>query len=390
MKFVSAAVLWFIVTCAVFTSWVHARWPTSVPEAAIFCLAAAWGIAGLTGAIRIRFSIAMIPLSLILIWAAIQIGTGITIYSWQTKVSILYWGCNLATFFIALQVSSSARSRSIFLQTLVLLGLLLSLIGPLQELYGGGKVLFFFTPDPHFIPQFGPFPYRNQYAAFIELLLPVALYRAFTDEQRRAFYLLVSAIMYASMVAAGSRMGFVLGTSEMVAVPALLYFSRRLRMSAIRNNALLFGAIFIMLVVAAGPAEMLVKFHAPDPYAGRREYTESSLKMIQSRPVTGFGLGAWATAYPGFATFDDGLVVNEAHNDWAQWTAEGGFIMLGFMLWFAAWAVPRALKSVWGVGVLAIFVHSLVDYPIQRVSVALPMFIMLGAIAMYRSNEDPA
>lgn len=387
MKIVSAAVLWLTLACAVFLSWIHARWPTSVPEAVIFGVLIVWCVAGLTGKIEIRCSTAMIPLGLILVWGALQMGTGITVYRWMTRVSLLYWGCNFATFFIALQVCSSRQMRSRFLQALVLLGLLLSLIGPLQELYAGGKVLFFFDPDPRFIPQFGPFPYRNQYAAFIELLLPIALYRALADEHRRTLYVLAAAIMYASIVAAGSRMGFFLGTAEMLVVPALLYFSGRMQWRSFRNNAFLFGAIFVMLVVAAGPAEMLVKFRAPDPYAGRREYSESSLKMIEARPLAGFGLGTWSTAYPGYALFDDGLVVNQAHNDWAQWTAEGGLPLLAIMLWLAAWAVPRALKSVWGAGVIAVFLHSIVDYPIQRVSVALLMFIMLAAIATYGPEE---
>jgi hypothetical protein len=28
--------------------------------------------------------------------------------------------------------------------------------------------------------------------------------------------------------------------------------------------------------------------------------------------------------YPAFATFDPGVIVNQAHSDWLQWTAEGG------------------------------------------------------------------
>ena len=388
MKIVSAALLCVTLACAVFTSWVHAQWPTSVPEAAVFSLLAVWAVAGLAGKVELRFSAAMIPLALVLVWGAVQIAAGLTIYPWRGKVAILYWACNLATFFIALQVSADGRARSWFLQSLVLLGFLLSILGPLQELYGGGKVLFFFEPEPRFVPQFGPFPYRNQYAAFIELLLPIALYRALGDEQRRTFYVLAAAVMYASIIAAGSRMGFFLATAEMLAVPVLLSISGKLRIRSLRNNALLFGAIFIMLVVAAGPADMLVKFRNPDPYAGRREYSESSLKMIQAKPLTGFGLGAWATAYPGYALFDDGLIVNQAHNDWVQWAAEGGIPMLGLMLWLAVWAVPRALRSGWGAGVVAVFIHSFVDYPIQRMSVALLMFFMLAALSSVSRTAD--
>ena len=35
-------------------------------------------------------------------------------------------------------------------------------------------------------------------------------------------------------------------------------------------------------------------------------------------------MGTWPEAYPGYARFDDGSFVNQAHNDWVQWAAEGG------------------------------------------------------------------
>ena len=41
-------------------------------------------------------------------------------------------------------------------------------------------------------------------------------------------------------------------------------------------------------------------------HAQRRELVQSSLAMIHDRPATGFGLGAWAIAYPGYALYDDG------------------------------------------------------------------------------------
>jgi len=146
----------------------------------------------------------------------------------------------------------------------------------------------------------------------------------------------------------------------------------------------------VMLIVAAGPAEMLVKFRVPDPYAGRREYSQASIQMIRERPLMGFGIGNWATVYPGFALFDDTLRVNQAHDDWVQWAAEGGFPLLAIMLWIAVWAVPRAIGSGWGTGVAAIFLHCFVDYPIQRTPAALVMMILLAALASSQPDASGA
>ena len=352
-----------------------------LPEAAIFILMAAWMAAVLIGRVRLHYNHLLLPLTSIVLWGALQIATGTTAYPFRTKVAALYWGCNAATFFVALQVFSSRQMRNWLVHALIFFALALSIVAPLQALYGGDKVFWLFEPNPNFIPQFGPFPYKNQYAAFIELLLPVALFGALTEERRRTLYVLAATLMYASVIAAASRMGFFLATAEMFIVPAILYGQRKLRLRSLRNNALMFGGIFIMLIAAAGPAEMLMRFRKNDPYAGRREYSEASLRMIRVHPLMGFGLGTWDAAYPGYATSDEGLHVNQAHDDWVQWAAEGGLPFFALMLWIVVWTVPRALRSGWGVGLIAIFVHCVVDYPIQRIPVALVMFIMLAAVA---------
>ena len=338
-------------------------------------------VAGLTGRVRLHYNHLLLPLTSIVLWGALQIATGTTAYPFRTKVAALYWGCNAVTFFVALQIFSSRQMRNWLVHALIFSALALSIVAPLQALYGGDKVLWLFEPYPNFIPQFGPFPYKNQYSAFIELLLPVALFEALTEERRRTLYVLAATLMYASVIAAASRMGFFLATAEMLIVPAILYGQRKLRLRSLRNNALLFAGIFIMLIAAAGPAEMLTRFRENDPYAGRREYSEASLRMIRVHPLMGFGLGTWDAAYPGYATSDEGLHVNQAHDDWVQWAAEGGLPFFALMLWIVVWTVPRALRSGWGVGLIAIFVHCLVDYPIQRIPVALVMFIMLAAVA---------
>src|SRR5205085_11007809 len=93
------------------------------------------------------------------------------------------------------------------------------------------------------------------------------------------------------------------------------------------------------------------RFQDSDPLRHRREITSSTLQMIRQRPWTGFGLGTYATVYPEFASFDAGLTVDHAHNDWAEWTAEGGVPMLLVMLSIAAASFRPALRSGWGLGI---------------------------------------
>jgi hypothetical protein len=353
----------------------------SVPEIAVFAVAALVLMACVLGWQRPVFSPVMLLLAAIVLWGLLQIGMGETVYAWRTKVAILYWAANFAVFFIALQAFEDGRIRRGFLDALLVFGFAIAVVSPIQSLDPANKVFWIFTPDPQLIPQMGPFPYKNQFAAFVELLLPYALFRALTSEKRMLYHGLVVAVLYTSVIAAASRMGFFLTTAEMIAVPVLVMSRRQVPLRRLREIGFVFLAIFVMLAAAAGPNILADKFETNDPYAGRREYTEASLAMVKDRPMFGFGLGTWSTVYPEYAKFDDGLFVNQAHDDWAQWAAEGGLPFLGIMAALAIWAVPPAVRTGWGIGVVAIFVHCLVDYPIQRAGVALVMFAMLAAVA---------
>src|SRR5207253_9098747 len=91
-------------------------------------------------------------------------------------------------------------------------------------------------------------------------------------------------------------------------------------------------AIAALAVAMFGGDALWGRLQDKDPFRYRREILGSTLRMIRQRPWTGFGLGTFATVYPEFATFDIGLTVDHAHNEWAEWTAEGGVPLLALML----------------------------------------------------------
>jgi hypothetical protein len=56
----------------------------------------------------------------------------------------------------------------------------------------------------------------------------------------------------------------------------------------------------------------------------------------------------------------------------------------------AVWAVPRALRSLWGIGIVTVFVHSLVDFPLQAPALEFWVFAFLGALAAESGSISPA
>ncbi len=379
MKTFSAALLLALIVASVAVMWNNQKWATSIPEVGAFMLAALWTILFMARRQTARLSSVMIPLAGTVLWAAVQIQTGVTVYENQTWLAILYWAGNLATFFVAGQIFADAEIRKRFFRWLLIFGFIISVVSSLQTLTAGTKIFWIFPTEYRGI-LVGPFVYHNQFAAFVELLLPLALYRALTESKWRAFDILIAATLYAAVVVSASRAGFALATAELLFIPALMLARRAVGGRQAVTAAALLAGMVILLALAAGPEVIAGRFALKDPYAIRREFVVSSLAMFRDKPLLGVGLGNWPVAYPGYAIFDDGTFANQAHNDWVQWAVEGGLPLLALQLWIAVWAIPRAFRSGWGLGVVAIFIHRFVDYPLQRPAVALVFFTILGAL----------
>jgi O-antigen ligase len=325
------------------------------------------------------------PLNLLLgaatLWALVQLAFGWTVDPARTVSAALDWCANAAAFWVAYSLFGDSARRERFLQAVLLFGLLIAVCGAITALAAPAGLVFGRFDTGTGLPTLGPFAYRNQFAAFLEAILPLALVRAIRDPKQRVAYTVMGAGLFGAVVVAASRMGAILCLAEMFIVPAVLFAQRRISGHTLTRVLAGTVAAVIALAAIAGWEVVWRRFQEPHPYSMRQDLLRSSLAMIRERPLTGFGLGAWSSAYPRFALYDDGMFVNQAHNDWVQWAAEGGVPFFLVMLSVAVLAVRPALRSIWGIGLLAVFVHALVDYPFQqRPALAAFFFALLGTL----------
>jgi hypothetical protein len=364
-----------IVIFGILTLWSPARWTLSVFQVAMFAAAMVMLFRG-----RLRVHPIAWLLACAALWGIFQIAAHRTVSEWRTWDAVLNWTTNLAAFSLALNLSGVERER--FLRILLIFAVGLSIVASFTALTSApGRVFWTFDAGTN-LPTLGPFVYRNQYAAFVEAVLPLAIVRALLDRSRWVMYTLMAAVLFASVVAGGSRAGSILCLAEIVIMPAIAFAQKRITGPAL--GRVLAGSVATVAVLTAvvGWEAIWNRLQEPNPYSLRAELVRSSVEMVRDRPLAGFGLGTWSDAYPAYAHFDDGNFVNQAHNDWAQWAAEGGVPFLMIMLAIAAWTVCPAIRSLWGVGMLAVFVHCAVDYPMQqRPALAAFFFAMVGTLA---------
>ncbi len=318
---------------------------------------------------ELRFGPILAGAALLAVWGFGQLAVGATVYRYATLNASLRVAALAATALVASQVFGQARARGRLLCGFAWFGFVLGVASVVAYYTSPGKILWSF-PSPY--PDvWGPFLSRNNFAQFLELALPVSLWLGLTVHPR---YLWMSASILACGLVSASRAGAVVLILETTAVFVLV------RPAAPRRLIPQFWLAVLALAALAGGEVLVHRFEDPDPFRDRREIFESSLQMIAARPWTGYGLGTFATVYPEFARFDPGAVVEHAHNDWLEWATEGGWPYAAVWMLLAISVTRPAFRSVWGIGVPAVFVHALVDYPFARFGVAAWLFILAGAL----------
>ncbi len=312
--------------------------------------AAVWVVRGL------RTSVA-ISLAAIALWGFAQLALHGTVYGYRTLDRALGFAALTAMAIAGSAAFADRVGREQLIRALAWLGFAIAATGVIA----------------HAIAQSGDswgwFVSRNKFAQFLELALPAAMWRARSGSLGA---IAIAASILAAGLASASRAGAILLAAETVICLILL-----------RGSRWKFGIIAALAISIAGVSQLRSRFDATDPLEYRREFAHSAIAMIRDRPLAGFGIGTFADVYPAYAVFDPGKIVDHAHNDWLEWTAEGG---LGFGASWLALAVaiaPAAVRSIWGMGVVAVFLHAAVDYPFARAGIAMWVFVLIGALAVW-------
>lgn len=378
-----ANLLLLVLMASVVVAWSPRYWPVALLHGSVFSLGSAWLVrnasqrrpiewspwtAGIVGGIGVVGS-----------WGAVQLVVGTSVYRFQTMRALLYWAANAVVLLLGWQLFREERVRRCFLSGLAYFSGVVAVVGIVQYFTSPYVVYWMFPVQQHAMAV-GPFVYRNQFAAFVELVLPIVLYRVIQDRRQRWVAPLLAAILLAVVVATASRTGTLLVVSEMLLIFGLGWWRGML---STRSLALVFGQVIALaglFTLVMGFQEVWSRFQQTNPYALRDKLTQSTLEMIRSRPWMGYGLGTWQTVYPQVATFDNSQFANEAHNDWAQWTAEGGIPFGMALAVVALGAAVLAWRTLWGLGVTFVFLHSFIDYPIREPVIGAIVFVLIGAM----------
>ena len=269
----------------------------------------------------------------------------------------------------------------------------------------------------------GTYVDRDHFAGLLEMILPLAVMyalaawlRADTRHKSPALPALAAAglgtlagVVLLAIIYSLSRMGFVVALFALFAI-GLLAAGQRLSSPRVRWLALgVLGCIVILAFVWLPPDQLIARFAdlaSSDSVAGdtRLHFWRETLSLVGAYPLFGCGLGGYESAFRKFQITLPMMSVNFAHNDYLQALAElgiiGGGILAALLIVIAVRAVSGTARqdtidarflAIGCVGsILAMMLHSLVDFNMQIPANALLMSWIAGVALGLRSEPQRA
>ena len=360
-----------ILAAGILVAWSPQPWPWQVMQS-VLLLVAAW--LAVRGQLSLHISPWLVALIAGALWPWVQVAAGVSVYAWATHEARLVWTAWLAAYVIADSAArSDDRARRWMLDAITLFSIALAFIAILQRFTAGGRVFWIFQSG-YETGQMGPWVYDNQYAGFVLLTMPIALWHA------RGWTFAGPALLVASVFVSGSLAGSVLTVGEAFGVLILRASRNELPMAMTVRRLAAVGVLAAAMLFVTGWDALAVKLERQEPLRIRNELSRSTLEMARDRPWLGWGLGTWSTAYPAYAHFDDGAFDNQAHNDWLQWLAEGGAPFFAVMLLLAIGAVGAGWRTGWAMGLGFVLVHCLIEYHFQERPIFGAVFFTIAAL----------
>ena len=341
----------------------------------------------------------------------------LSIYPHATVLLWVRFLAYFAAFILAVQLFDSRRRASLTVRALIALGLIEAVYGSVEYLTGREKI---FNVSKQFYTGMatGTFINHNHFAGFLEMTMPFLVgsglyyFQVWQENRRRRYssrqkqgapagfqafvYVFLVIVILAALIFSRSR-GGILG-----ALISLLFIGL-LAQLRVRRKSWLIGLLAFVAVAAAyglwiglGPVlyrfELLGLGKQEFDIATRLAFSQDALKMLHDYRWTGTGLGTFGLAFRHYQLSWVQYFVEHVHNDYVEFATDVGipgaallflpivYLLLRMIVVFLR--DPRRYRSSILLGcigsVIAILIHSAMDFNLQIPANALTLAVVLG------------
>ena len=334
-----------------------------------------------------------------------------------TRASLMA-GIPLVAAFLVARISSE-KQMALLPPALVLIAFVQAVWGLLQA--GPFKSLYFGAEFAGSL--IGSFANSNHFANYIAMTLPLAVFVVWRSAPHRraqahqrpqlaaVFWLVALLVLVTAVLASGSRTGALTGIM-------VTFFALLLALSAVsKTSRKWYGLGAVVLVVAGlivvGVNTLVVRFDVDRLGVDgnfRWMLATSSWQAALAFWPTGSGAGTYSAVYPAFEVPGVRGFAEHAHNDYVELLIEFGFLFVMVAALIAGLAARQA-RLLWrhinhdgcgvdaspsqlfcALGLLAIFLHSWVDFNLRIPANAILCACLFGAFLrpIHRNNRSLA
>jgi putative inorganic carbon (HCO3(-)) transporter len=373
----------------------------------VLILAALWVVRiALTRELRVQCTPLAIPLAVFLVSAAVStvlaVNTNLALFGAYTRYEGLLTLCTYAAlFWLATQTLRDERDARTLVVALLGSAYVVSVIAIVQAVAGsvlgiddGGDTALSFGGLSRATGTFGN---ANTVAAFLAMLLPLALHRLFeaTSWPRRALAANAVIVPACALFLTFGRAAWIGAALGCALVLWHQIHARPRRFVAAAIGAA--GAVALVAISLLGRGglsitrSVLARLSSVADVSGgssgtRLHIWSDSIALLRARPLTGWGPDTFGLVYPRYQTgrWTPGFVIDKAHSDVVQIAATQGLLGVVSYLWVLLAAVRcwwrgrrrRDATALLG-GLLAYEITVQVNF--SWVPASLPFWLLLAA-----------
>ncbi len=326
-------------------------------------------------------------------------------------------------FCLMLVLVKNTKRVRLFAGVIILSGVFQAVYGSLMTL-SGLEYSFFFEKEFFRGKATGTFISRNHFSGYLEMCLAIgigllisSLYTTSSVSWRELFHRIISSIL-------GSKVRLRIGLALMVI--ALVMSHSRMGNTAFFTSLTVMGVLYL-LIVKKPPRSVVILFvslividvfivgawfgidevmqrleNTSANSESRDEVIRDTLSMIKEYPLVGTGGGTYEISFLRYKSEDISIYYHHAHNDYLEFLAEYGVIGMSFLVLLVISSLASALFALRkrnhallkgmafssSMGIIAILIHSTVDYNLQIPSNAA-LFVALLALAHISLHLKP-
>ncbi|MDY6838790.1 MAG: O-antigen ligase family protein [Thermodesulfobacteriota bacterium] len=282
--------------------------------------------------------------------------------------------------------------------TIVAVGSFLALFGLIK--YLGGLTPPWWDYDVQSAGLTATFVNKNHLAGYMEMAIPVAagLLLAARRGWEKALFAFSIFLLCVALTLSLSRGGWISATFALGLMCCLYLMKAKRHYKGLMVGAVSVATVVVLTALASAPVvgrlETLTHGEDMGKRQGRPALWAKTLDLIEDHAVLGTGPGTFPIAFTPYRPAGVNSTYQYAHNDYLHFVSETGLFTLGIMLWLVAaffpWATAKikATKSELTLGItlgalsgmVAIMVHSLVDFNLHIMANATLFTVLAGLV----------